>query len=326
MTTDIAITFDIEFDINRTFKDPDSYQPRGREGLICPVGGVDVGLGRILEILGRYGLRATFFIETLHTSWFGVSEMAEVVAQIAAEGHEMQLHLHPVWLQFENPHWKQAVRTQKVLTQTHDSLLAVDAERAREIVETGLDVFQQWGLPRPTAVRTGNLIIGQPLYKVFAECGLAVSSSVGLGVFRPHEADLQLYSAAREVDGVMELPVTSFHGADHRLRRAVRTMTVIGTGQRELGTLLLRARRVGLPFLVLLSHVSEFCSTSPEGNAVPNNRTARKFEALCRRIAETPDLEAVTIADLAAAQYKQLHVDDVPLAVPRLVSAARFFV
>lgn len=326
MTTDIAITFDIEFDINRTFKDPDSYQPRGREGLICPVDGVDAGLGRILEILSRHGLKATFFIEALHTAWFGVSEMADIVAQIGAAGHEMQLHLHPVWLQFENPDWKQTVRTQKVLTHTHDSLLAVDAERAREIVETGLDVFKQWGLPRPTAIRTGNLIIGQPLYSVFAECGLKVSSSVGLGVFRPREVDLHLYSAAREIDGVLEIPVTSFHGADHRLRRAVRTMTVIGMGQRELATLLQRARRVDLPFLVLLSHVSEFCSISPEGNALPNKRTARKFEALCRRIAETPELAAVTIAELAAAQHKQTRVDDVLLAAPRLVSASRFLV
>ncbi len=115
-------------------------------------------------------------------------------------------------------------------------------------------------LPAPTAVRTGSLIMDRALYKVFAEAGLTVSSSVGCGIYQPSDSELNLYSAPRIVDGVMEIPVTSYWGSGPLMLRRKRLATVIGMGKWEQRVLLELARKSGAECLVILSHVNEFCT------------------------------------------------------------------
>ncbi|MGB3745233.1 MAG: hypothetical protein WBD11_12015, partial [Xanthobacteraceae bacterium] len=53
------------------------------------------GLGFFLESLAEFGARATFFVETLQTAYFGDEPMGGIARRIAAAGHDVQLHLHP---------------------------------------------------------------------------------------------------------------------------------------------------------------------------------------------------------------------------------------
>lgn len=323
MTVDVAITFDIEFCINGTFLDPDSRKPRGRDGLICRVNGKDAGLGHILDTLDNYGLRATFFVEVLQTAWFGDSEMADIAQRIAARGHELQLHLHPVWLQFENPNWKRLNKPGKLSSLEHDSLIVLPESRALEIIEQGKAVFARWGLPAPTAVRTGNLFVERWLYQIFARSGLMISSSIGSSLYSPRDSDMNLFAAPRIFDSVLELPVTSYLGAGPSLRQQKRLATVVGMGVWEQRALLNAARRNGVPCIVVLSHVSEFCSVDDEGHAHPNRLSARKFDRLCRTVSTASGLNGVTINELANKVQDRTTQEDIELAVPRLTSAAR---
>lgn len=323
MSLNVAITFDIEFSINGAFAEPGKRRPLGRESLICRIEGREGGIGTVLHTLEKYGLKATFFIETLQTAWFDDDEMGAVAHQIAARGHELQLHLHPVWLQFDNPNWTELVKRTPPVTSVHDSLLALPADRAREVIERGKAVFARWSLPAPTAVRTGSLIMDRALYKVFAEAGLTVSSSVGCGIYQPSDSELNLYSAPRIVDGVMEIPVTSYWGSGPLMLRRKRLATVIGMGKWEQRVLLELARKSGAECLVILSHVSEFCTLDETFTPRFNARTARKFDQLCRDIAKTPNTQACTIGQLAII-FGDYTVTDESLLVPRLVSMARF--
>jgi hypothetical protein len=324
MTTSIALTFDIEFSINGAFAGDGARKPVGRDGLICPVKGKDAGLGTILDSLDAHSLKATFFIEALQTAYFDDAEMGDVVDRIAARGHELQLHLHPVWLQFDNPGWKAAVKRDPPATATHDSLAAVAPDRALEMIERGKAVFQRWGLPAPTAVRTGSLIMERELYDVFAAAGLMVSSSVGTGIYQPQDPDLDLFAAPRLFDGVLELPVTSYLGADPLLRRRKRLATVIGMGAWEQDALLEQAQRAASPCMVILSHVSEFCTLDDDGRPHPNHTTVRKFDRLCHALAQSPGLKAATINEVASKFRDDVVHKDVELAVPRVISASRF--
>ena len=104
-------------------------------------------------------------METLQSAWFGLSEMGDLAHKIRDGGHELQLHLHPVWLIFDNDKWRETVIQQIPESRIHDSLAAVSSERACEIITRGLDVFKQWELPAPTAIRTGSLITERQLYR-----------------------------------------------------------------------------------------------------------------------------------------------------------------
>lgn len=320
---DIAITFDIEFDINGALEAPFERKPRGRDSLIVSNKGEDPGLGRILEYLRRYDLKATFFVEALQTAWFGFDEMGEIANTLHEQGHEVQLHLHPVWLIFDDPQWQNSVSKQAPRTATHDSLSAIPSESARKAIERGLEVFRQWGLPRPTAIRTGNLIVEMNLYRIFAECGLRISSSIGLGIHKPSSTELNLFSVSRSFDGVTEIPVTSFIGANPLLLRQLKLATIIGTGKSELRSLLESGVEHHIPFLVLLSHVSEFSRPDDSGFAVENRLTAGKFSSLCSTISSSDSINPVTIDELAK-KHGHLQRDDIKIHVPRLKSVSRF--
>ncbi|WP_116364725.1 polysaccharide deacetylase family protein [Parahaliea mediterranea] len=320
--TSVAITFDIEFDINGAFTHPALRAPKGAITLLGHPGNhPPTGLSHILDTLERHNVRATFFIETLNTCWFGLEEMGAVAHRIAGRGHELQLHLHPAWLQFEHPNWAELAREDPPRSDIHDNLASRSTEQAADIIRHGLSVFKDWGLPAPSAVRTGNLMIEPHLYPAFYACGLRLSSSIGLGHQTPQSQSLHRYHAALNREGVIELPVSSYQGSDYLLRPKTRLATLIGMGLDEQAALLEAAQRQSTPFLVLLSHVCEFHHSTNDGAYRRNRLTELKFERLCQQLCSTPDLNAVTIGELAA------QVDDitneVPLRVPPWRSARR---
>jgi len=322
MTTRVAITFDIEFDINGAFTAPGVHMPLGRTSLI---GNPErrTGLSVILDILERHSLKATFFVEALQVSWFGLEEMSGIVEVLRLRGHEIQLHLHPVWLLFDNPDWEDFVKRKHPQPESHDTLLTISHGKVIEIIERGKDTFVAWGLPEPTAIRTGSLFVDRHLYPMFRECGLEISSSVGLGLYQPKDPNLRLYQCAKLIDGVLEIPVSSYIGADRRLSFRTRLATLIGMGIAEQDAWLRLATKEELPLLVVLSHVSEF--HSGVGSEYRRNKlTERKFERLCSRLNLSDELQAVTITELHQVSEIIANGDDIPMTLPRWVSVLRF--
>lgn len=322
MTTHVAVTFDIEFDINGTFAAPQRRTPRGAISLTGQ-SGQPSGLPVILDTLDRHGVRATFFVEALQTSWFGPEEMGGIVEILNARGHDIQLHLHPVWLIFDNPDWVSQVQSEPPRASVHDTLVNLSRERVTEIIQRGKATFVAWGLPEPTAIRTGSLFVERHLYPIFRECGLEVSSSVGLGLYHPEDPFIRLYHSAKLVDEVMEVPVSSYIGADHHLSLRTRLATLIGMGMAEQHSLLQQAVTEKLPLLVILSHVSEFHSNAGSGYR-RNTLTERKFEQLCSQLSQSPSLQAVTMSELLRVTDLTINTDDTPLTLSRWRSALRF--
>lgn len=319
MTTRVAITFDIEFDINGAFAHPARYSPRGTDGLLGVCDGASGGLSFILDTLDAYGLRATFFIETLQTLWFGLDEMGTVALTLLDRGHELQLHLHPVWLLFEDPDWAMKAQESPPHAETHDNLAQYSNDKAADILLRARNIFKDWALDLPTAVRTGSLMTERDLYPVFRDCGLTLSSSVGLGLHQPQDQALKRFHSAALIDGVLELPVTSYQSYNHMLRPKTRLATVIGTGRMEQRSLLSKASQNEIPFLIMLSHISEF--QVRKGRGLHRNRhTERKFKQLCFELAHRNDLRSATISELADLPLPE---NETPIQLSRCQSVGR---
>jgi hypothetical protein len=54
----------------------------------------------MLETFDRYNTNATFFVECANYFYFGDEPMQGVVKRIQAARQDVQLHVHPVWLSF----------------------------------------------------------------------------------------------------------------------------------------------------------------------------------------------------------------------------------
>ncbi len=67
---EVCITVDTEFSIGGNFRNPE-LAPIAEPIVLGAISGKENGLGFILESLAEFEIRATFFVETLQTAYFG---------------------------------------------------------------------------------------------------------------------------------------------------------------------------------------------------------------------------------------------------------------
>jgi hypothetical protein len=69
---EVCITIDTEFSIGGNFDDP-ALTPVAEPMVLGSVGGKEQGLGFLLDSFAEFGVRATFFVETLQTAFLATS-------------------------------------------------------------------------------------------------------------------------------------------------------------------------------------------------------------------------------------------------------------
>ncbi len=225
--TEVCLTIDTEFSIGGAFKDPRTRRPIGRPHVDCHAEGEDHGLPFLLKTFQKFGIKATFFVETLSRTYFGDQPLRQTIEAILEAGQDVQLHIHPCWWAFRHTDWAERVAVEH----PNDSCAGRTSAELETFLAAGLGPFEEWKLPRPIALRTGNLELDRTIYSAMSRQGLRISSSVGLGVYRPREAELHLASGRHTIDGIIEVPVLTFRqlalgpvGRDHVL-----TITGVGT-------------------------------------------------------------------------------------------------
>ena len=135
--------------------------------------GSRVGVPRILSLLGRYGVRATFFVPAvsalLHT---------EEQRRVVAEGHEIGLH---GWI--------------------HELNSALPHEAERDLMMRSADALERIAGVRPVGLRTPSWDFSPHTLAIEKEMGLSYDSSL--------MADEDCYELLLdgEPSGVIELPV-----------------------------------------------------------------------------------------------------------------------
>lgn len=322
MKTKVFITIDTEFSIGGAFADPVRYQPIGEQAVLCEVDGTSHGLGFILDTLAEFGIAATFFVETFNTYFFGDPPMRDLARRIQAANHDLQLHLHPCWTYFKGQDWIQRLQ----VTTPTDHMNGRSLVQLVEWFNDGIAIFERWGLDRPTALRTGNLITDRVVYKAMEACGLKVGSNVALGVFRPQEPELQLYSGLQQIGKVLEACVLTYIDREIGSHVYYRSLTITGSSWAETRALLQSAHSAAIESLVILTHPFEFVKKDSPAftNMLPNQTTQRRLRKLCAFLAKNDDcFEVATIGQLASRTAAATRTADTPLKAPWLPVAAR---
>lgn len=321
MKTRVFLTIDTEFSIGGAFQSPQTVQPIGAQNVQCDVAGRSEGLGFMLDTFSAHGLKATFFVEALQTAYFGDGPMGELARRIGAAGHDLQLHLHPVWTYFDHPQWQEQLTS----VQPNDDLHGRSVEQLAAWMQRGIDTFGRWGLPPPVALRTGNLMVDRNVYRAMAQVGLKVASNIARAVFEPAESGLRFNAGIHLVEGVVELPVLTY--ADLRLgsRTHRKVLTITGSGAAETRCLLDRAHAAGAPAVVLLTHCHEFVKGDMRGALAADRVNQQRLVEVCSYLQQNVDRFEVTTMDRmvahrpAAADADPLFAVPAPLAMMRVV-------
>jgi peptidoglycan/xylan/chitin deacetylase (PgdA/CDA1 family) len=245
---EVCITIDTEFSIGGNFEDP-ALTPVAEPMVLGSVGGKEQGLGFLLDSFAEFGVRATFFVETLQTAYFGDEPMGGIARRIATAGHDVQLHLHPRWLHYE--------RTEGPKPAPNDSCAGRTDAELRHFFEFGLSVFSRWGVPAPVAVRTGNFQVDGSVFRVAAEAGLRLSSSIAVPIYRPPDDGFMLLGGKRRVGRILEFPVFCYSyriGGGSRLR----PLCITACSAAEIISVLRQAHAHQLSPVVILTHPQKY--------------------------------------------------------------------
>lgn len=279
--TQVCITIDTEFSIAGHFECAE-HLPVSDVMVYGEVDGREQALGFLLETFERYGIDATFFLECANYFYFGDAPMQRVAERIRAAGQDIQLHVHPVWLNFVDGQVPgNFPRNDYCSGRSFDDL--------KRVFELCIEVFERWVGRRPLALRTGSLVADDNVFQVMAALDIPLSSNVATGVFAPESA-LFHDSGRHRIHGVMEVPVFTYR--DMRLvgRQHRKSLQITSCSWPEMKSLLRRARRAGVENIVVLTHPSEFIKKSDyRYTRITRNRVnQRRLEKLCEFIHDNP--------------------------------------
>ena len=289
----VVLTVDTEPSIAGAFANP-SHTPLLHEPVAGEINGRSEALGFMTETLSRHNLAATFFVETAHIRFFAPRAMGAYVERLVRAGQDVQLHLHPTWLSFEDG--------KLALDAPHtDNCCVMPAERLAALIAEGANQIADWTGSRPSAMRTGNFSAGPSVFQAMRQVGLRFSSNICVAVASP-ERELAVTGGVHEFAGVRELPVTCFADIGPIGRGRWRPMQVTAVSSREMIDILETARACGNSVVVIVTHPFEFLKTRDFRYAgLRSNRLVQcRFERLCAFLAENADRYEVLPISAAA--------------------------
>jgi peptidoglycan/xylan/chitin deacetylase (PgdA/CDA1 family) len=145
-----------------------------------------IGARRILELLERYDIRATWFVPG-HTA----DTYPQVVTEVHARGHEIGHHGY-----------------------CHENPISLDLDQEREVIEKGIDSLQRITGQRPWGYRSPSWDLSPHTIQLLLEYGFGYDSSMMGDDFHPywcrHGDTFDLcspYRFGKPVD-LVEMPVT----------------------------------------------------------------------------------------------------------------------
>jgi len=135
--------------------------------------GARAGLPRVLELLERHDIQATFFMPAVSAKLY-----SKEVRQIAAAGHEVGIH---GWI--------------------HEFTSTLEKAEERMLMQQSLDTLEEIAGRRPVGIRTGSWEYSENTLELIKELGLFYDSSL-----MADDVPYELLSGGKPT-GVVELPV-----------------------------------------------------------------------------------------------------------------------
>ena len=165
----VFITVDTEHSIGGAFKDR-NLKPVGNEKRIWgKIGDKYFGIPLMVDIAETFDIHLTFFVEVLNKHYFGEDETKKVCEYVLKRGHDVQLHLHPNYLNFKlnNPQEKAY----------SDLIGTYSPEKQIELIKEGMEILIQNGVPRPIAFRAGCFGANEETLQALKAVGVLIDSS-----------------------------------------------------------------------------------------------------------------------------------------------------
>ena len=310
----VHLTFDVEVWCNDWTRLDERFPAAFRRYVYGQSAQGEYALPKTLEIMARHGLQGVFFVEPLFAARFGVEHLQTIIALIRQAGQDVQLHLHPEWVD-ELPAPPIADHHTK-----RQHLCHYTADEQAALIAYGIDLHAQAGGVRPSAFRAGSFACNRDTFHALQSNGIAIDSSLD-ACTQVSGADLREAGVHLEpawIDGVFSVPVTTFQDGLGRRRSA----QINGSSFAELVQALESSAQAGASDFVLVSHNFEMLKP---GTSEPDSVVVRRFENLCAYLARNRSTLQTDVFRAGNLQATRLASTEAPVARATLdATAIRF--
>ena len=242
------------------------------------------GIQYQLDQFDAHGIKAVFFVDPMPALVWGTEAIADIVAPIAARGHDVQLHLHTEWLEL-------AGSANPLGTATGGNLRDFGFEQQCTLIDYAQRVLIAAGAAAPVAFRAGNYGANDDTLRALAALGISYDTSHCPGI-AASECHISLGAEDRQVQrycGTIEVPIGCIAAGGGALRHYQLTALT----DAELLAALRHAVRGGQQQVTLVSHSFELLSRD---RLRANRVLQRRFERFCAGLAAVPGLTTATYA------------------------------
>jgi len=271
---EVTITVGTSFTIGGAFENPDKLNPIAERSLLCEGNGLEF----MLDTFDKYDIAASFFIECANHRYFGDQPMQSIVHKIQKAGQDTQLMIHPCWFYYD----------QSGSYSQNDSCAGRPYEEMKAIIKKSVEVFERWTGEKPDALRTANGQVDKQVYKIMAELGINISSSIGLEFFWPEGKEMLLCSGRSKVNGIMEIPLFTYRDKDSMGGFPSKTLQMTSCSWPEMRYILKKARKRGIENIVFLSQPFDYIKKRDQRylEITRNRVNQERLQNLCAFIEE----------------------------------------
>lgn len=232
----------------------------------------DYALPGTLNILADHGLPAIFFVEPLFSARFGLDPLAEMVGLIQEKNQEIQLHLHPEWVD------EVGDVLLKNISEKLPHMTCCNQEQQASLIAWGLDRLEQVGVTDINAFRAGGFSANRDTLRAVAENKITFDTSYNVAGYQG-VADMapgELLTQPRFIDGVYEYPVSVIQSQRTHKNRILQ---ITACSYKELVTSLNAAFDLEWDSLVIVTHNFELLS--PDKTKV-DQHVLKRFIKFCK--------------------------------------------
>jgi peptidoglycan/xylan/chitin deacetylase (PgdA/CDA1 family) len=295
----VFLTVDTECSLGGALEDSRRQAVPVERAILGKIGDHSYGTPLIMEILEESQLRATFFLEVLSAPLVGGQELAEASRQIVERGHDIQLHLHPVYHFYQQLARGMLARDQ--LPRFPDLIGSLPPDVQSALLEQGHSLFRKIVGRSPIAFRAGCYGASSATLAILQPLGVLYDSSFNAAYLGRN----CLMDGRRELNhpwlesGVWEVPVTNFETGAWRLR-GLKPLEISAVSFREICAVLEYAARNDLEAVTLVLHSFSLLKHRDVqfSELRPDQIVIRRFRALCRYLGKhSSEFRVVTFSE-----------------------------
>lgn len=280
--TAVYITIDTEYSAGLTAE----LGVQAREevfdrSILCRTPDGEVGIVHQMDVMDAHDIKGVFFVDPMPAFVWGTGAVAAVVEPILERGHEVQLHLHPEWLEL-------AGDANPLKTRTGRNLHEFTETEQVDLLGLARDQLIAAGAPSPSAFRAGNFGANDATLRALRTVGIRYDSShvPGIAVSDCRISLTQDDQAVVQHEGAIEVPVGSVASIGGQ-----RHAQITALSHWELEAALRHCVSEKVEAFNIVSHSFELMSRDRTRS---NRILGRRFARFCRTLADISGVDSAT--------------------------------